>query len=411
MTAPRPDALLRTKPTPKPVIRCLATVEPETVNFLWPSRIAFGKLSLIVGDPGLGKSTVMLDVAARMSRGAEWPDGGSTPRAPIVLLSAEDGLGDTIRPRLDALGADVNMVHALTAVQLPTGNERCVSLATDIEAVETTIEQTGARLVVIDPLSAYMGRLTDSYKDGDVRSVLMPLVALGERRRVAIVGIMHLGKSEKRSAIYRALGSVAFVAAARMVFAVAPHPDEDGKRVIAWVKGNLSRPAETLAYQFANDLLVWDRTPVLGLDVDGLLSGPVDREERREAAAWLRDRLAEGPVLSKPLMAEAEQAGISRRTLFRAKAHLHIQAKLEGYGAKGKWSWHLPMPDEPLAIDRSVALSEEIDKNAQSFTENASGTLLDPWHSLEQTEQVETVQDFSRQWDAADERFHKGWKE
>src|SRR5881396_1513626 len=158
MTAPRPDALLRTKPTPKPVIRCLATVEPETVNFLWPSRIAFGKLSLIVGDPGLGKSTVMLDVAARMSRGAEWTDGGSTPRAPIVLLSAEDGLGDTIRPRLDALGADVNMVHALTAVQLPTGNERCVSLATDIEAVETTIEQTGARLVVIDPLSAYMGR-------------------------------------------------------------------------------------------------------------------------------------------------------------------------------------------------------------------------------------------------------------
>ena len=150
------------------VLIALSAVAPESVQFIWQDRIARGKLNLIVGDPGLGKSFITLDIAARVSQGAEWPDGGRAPTADVVLLCAEDGLADTVRPRLDALGADVNRIHALTAVRLRDGNERHFSLVEDLKHLEKAIERTSAAVLVIDPLTAYLGR-TDSYKDSEVR--------------------------------------------------------------------------------------------------------------------------------------------------------------------------------------------------------------------------------------------------
>ena len=146
---------------------CLADVEPTAIDWLWPGRVARRKIGLLVGDGGLGKSSIMLDLAARHSRGLQMPDGAPGVQGATILLSAEDDPADTIRPRLDRLGADVRHVYCLRAVRESNGTEHMFSLARDLDALEALIIKTKAVLVVIDPLSAYLGRQVDSYKGGE----------------------------------------------------------------------------------------------------------------------------------------------------------------------------------------------------------------------------------------------------
>jgi hypothetical protein len=163
----------------RPVLVRLQDVQPEPVTWLWPGRLAAGKLALLVGDPGLGKSWITLDLAARLSTGSSMPDDApAVPPGDVILLSAEDGVADTIRPKLDALGADVARIHHL-AVLRAGEHERAVQLA-DIAALEWAIRETGARLMVIDPIAAYMGS-TDAHRDAEVRGLMAPLAALAER--------------------------------------------------------------------------------------------------------------------------------------------------------------------------------------------------------------------------------------
>jgi putative DNA primase/helicase len=182
---------------PRPVIVCLADVHPEPVMWIWPGRLAAGKFALLVGDPGLGKSWIALDMAARLSAGSPWPDGAPavSPPAGALLLSAEDGLADTIRPRLDGLGGHSSRIHHV-AILRAGDQERSIQLS-DIGALEDAIAQTSARLVAIDPIAAYLGG-TDSHRDADVRGLVSPLAALAERTGAAILGIMHLSKGTQR---------------------------------------------------------------------------------------------------------------------------------------------------------------------------------------------------------------------
>jgi RecA-family ATPase len=327
-----------------PVVVCLADVEPESITWLWPGRVAAGKLTLIVGDPGLGKSWITLDIAARLSSGRMWPDQvpGGAP-ADVLLLSAEDGIADTIRPRLDALAADVIRVHHLAVLRV--GQKEHAIQLTNIAALEQAISQTKAQLVIIDPVSAYLGS-TDSHRDAEVRGLMAPLAHLADRTGVAVLGVMHLAKSSQQPAIYRPIGSIAFTAAARLVLAVAADPEQDHRRILAPLKQNICAAAPALAYTLAEGRLEWEADPVSDVDVDVLLSAPTqDRQERLEAGAWLRQALADGPVESTQLQTEAaETAGISTRTLFRAKERLKVDAFKQGYGKDGKWYWRLPSP-------------------------------------------------------------------
>jgi AAA domain/RepB DNA-primase N-terminal domain len=347
------------------VLTRLADIEAQSVEYVWPGRIARGRLNLLIGDPGLGKSFVSLDVAARVTRGQFWPDGGIAPTGDVIVLSAEDNAADTIRPRADALGADVARIHILSAIR--TGDaadqDQQFSLVTDLPLLEVAIVETGAILVNIDPVSAYLGTKLDSYKDAHVRSVFGPLAALAERRNVAIVGIMHLSKGTDRRALYRALGSVAFVAAARLVLAVAPHPDDDDARVLVPVKSNICAPAATLAYRLTDGVLTWSRDPVLSLTADQLLSAQVlDRHERQDAADWLRTVLADGQVPVTILQQEAKAAGMAWRTVERAKAQLGVDAvRLGGLGAAGQWCWFLkPKSATVLALVPKSATVQEV---------------------------------------------------
>lgn len=371
-------------PVAAPALVRLADVSAEQVSWLWRGRLPRGKLTLIVGDPGLGKSYLTLDVAARVSRGDEWPDGERAALGDVVLLNAEDGLADTIRPRLDALGADTTRVHALRAVRDDTG-ERHFNLETDLPALEGAVESTRAVLVSIDPLSAYLGA-RDSYKDAEIRTVLGPLAALAERCRVAVVGIMHLTKDQQRRALYRALGSVAFVAAARVVLAVARDPDDDARRLLVGVKNNLTAPSPGLAFRLDGGRLTWDPGTVDGVDADTLLSATgagEERDERRDADDFLRDLLADGDVRAAEGERAARANGISPRTLDRARRRVGVRAYPVGYHPK-VWWWRLsPKDATPSSKDATPAevafyeqpLAETDDLTPASSKDATSGAV------------------------------------
>lgn len=334
---------------PAPVLIRLSEIEPERLSWLWPGRLARGKVTLLVGDPGLGKSFVTLDAGARISTGREWPDGGPAPLGEVILLNAEDGLADTIRPRVDVLQGDAARFHILRAV-LQEDAERPFSLGADLPALEKALIATRAVLVIIDPVSAYLGK-TDSYKDAEVRGLLAPLARLAERHAVAVLGVMHLTKDTQRRAIHRAGGSVAFVGAARVVLAVGKDQGDEVRRLLVPVKTNLSAPPASLAYRIAGLAgeaahVEWEPEPVRGVEADTLLGAeaPEDRAERRDADELLRELLAEGERPSLELFKAARANGVSERTLHRAKRRLGIKARREGVPGKkgGRWYWFLP---------------------------------------------------------------------
>lgn len=359
----------------------LSGVEPENVSWLWPGRIPRGKLSLFIGDPGLGKSFTLLDVAARISNGQLWPDRGEAPVGNIVLLTAEDGLADTVRPRFDRLGGDPRAVSVLRAIK-HDGAERPFSLTRDLPALEAAITGTGAVLVVVDPLSAFLGG-TDSYKDSEVRGVLAPLAGLAERHGVAVVSILHMSKDAQRRALYRAQGSIAFVAAARSVFAVAEDPEESGRRFLVPVKVNLAPLPPTLAFRITADGPQWEPNPV-EIDAETALGGlgiSEDRTERCDAERFLRELLENGEVAAAEVFKAAKANGIAERTLKRAKQRLEVRVRHAGQpGQQGAWFWSLPKGathSPKSATPQEVApFGEDIEEKAESVpTSSKSATL------------------------------------
>lgn len=285
------------------VMQTFSAIASEHLRWLWPGRIPLGKLTLIAGDPGLGKSLVTTDIAARVSTGQAFPDGAACEQGSVIILSAEDDPGDTIRPRLDVSGADVSRVHLLEAVNTYAADGKTVqksfSLETDHAALEEAIQRTGARLVIVDPISAYLGG-TDSHSNAEVRGLLSPLTALAAKHSVAVLAITHLRKSAG-AAIYRAMGSLAFAAAARSVWGITKDQENESRRLFIPVKQNLAAENGGLAYQIeAPDgvaKIAWGPGTIT-IDAETAMGGfdsREDRSERREAEEWLREFLTDGP--------------------------------------------------------------------------------------------------------------------
>lgn len=337
-------------------VTTLATVQPERVEWLWPDRLPAGKLITLDGDPSLGKSTLALDIAAHITTGSPWPDATHCPTGDVVILSAEDGLADTIRPRLDAAGADPRRVHALTGITTGDGDggsySRALTLA-DITHISRAVENTGARLLIVDVLMAYLPGKVDSHRDQDVRTVLARLAALGESTGCCILLLRHLNKTGGGSAVYRGGGSIGIIGAARGGFTVGRDPDDDTRMVLSSTKSNLAQTPASLTYRLesAPDShvahIVWGGESTH--TADSLLSSEdgEDRSERDEAAEWIRSYLTDlgGSAPAKDVLKAGRAAGFtSDDVLKKARRRVKATTKRVGFGKGSEMHWSIDAP-------------------------------------------------------------------
>ena len=340
----------------------LSDVTPERVEWLWSGRLPAGKIVTLDGDPGLGKSTLALSIAATVTTGGPWPDGGHCHhRGAVLLLSAEDGLADTVRPRLDAAGADVEQVHAIEGKTLidPDSGERYLrplSLA-DVFDLDTAMAQTSARLLIVDVLMAFLPAGTDAHKDQDIRRVLSALGAACDRNQCTILLLRHLNKVRGGDPLYRGGGSIGIVGAARSGLLVAADPDDPTRRVLASVKSNLGVMPDSLAYRLADSpehgvaRVVWEGTTTH--DAHGLLATAAhdDVDDRREIDGWLIELLSQGSVKATEVFSAADAAGYSKDSCKRAKKRAGVQA--ERPVNPGPWFWSLPSGEQAASTGDS----------------------------------------------------------
>jgi hypothetical protein len=355
---------------PGPVLVRLEDVRREPLTPLWAGHLYRGKPHIIEGDPGLGKSTMSLDLAARVSTGATMPDSspGIAP-AGVVILGAEDGLADTVRPRLEAAGADLSRIVALTAIMDAEG-ERLPALPLDLAAIERAISEVDAALVIIDPLMAFLDSSVNSWRDQDVRRALAPLARLAERTGCAVVLLRHLNKSAGSHALYRGGGSIGIVGAARVGLLVAADPDDDERRILATVKNNLAPHPPSLAFRLVGDEATGAaRVEWLGESehrASALLAIPSGEDERGaldEAIEVLRTILGDGPLPAKDAEREARSAGLSEATIRRARKAAGIRSeRVGGLGRAGAWQWSLSPKALTETLRRSPSESEHLSR-------------------------------------------------
>ncbi len=327
----------------------LSDVKPSEVSWLWPGRIPRAKVTLLCGDPGLGKSFVTMDMAARVTRARDWPDAQTPLREPgsVLVLSAEDDPGDTIRPRIEAAGGDPSRVVVVESAVGEGGSaaERGVCLDTDVAAIGRRLaEMERPRLIVIDPISAYMGQ-ADSHNNAEVRGVLAQLARLAIRRGPAVVCVTHLNKQAGGKAVYRSMGSLAFTAAARMAWQIARvggGGGDDERRAMALVKSNLPCRREGMIFRIANPGVVqWLDTSV-PLEADAFEETEETGDALDEAVRFLRTLLAAGPRAAADVLEEAGRSGISVVTLRRAKKFAGVRTGRDGGNdPRRAWRWFL----------------------------------------------------------------------
>lgn len=259
-------------------------VREREITWLWPGFVPTGKLTIVEGDPGDGKSVMTCDLAARFSTGAPLPDGTRSPAGPmdVVMISAEDDPEDTIKPRLRVAGADQRRVHLVVEGSIP-GNP--FDLGRDMAALEHFVTENHVGVVFIDPLMAFMPANVDAYKDHEVRRALHPLTRMAARTGCALIVVRHLTKGRTK-AITAGGGSIAFIGAARVGYLVGPHPDDERKRAFTCVKINIGQKPPTLGYIVQSDKLdplvprvVWDSTP-LDVTAQEILDGEDTGEGR-----------------------------------------------------------------------------------------------------------------------------------
>jgi hypothetical protein len=350
-------SVARYEPAAKPGARVPVTVpgvlasdvKPEAVRWLWAKYIPRGKVTIFDGDPGVGKSTVTLEVAARLSRGCEMPDGSGPEIAAsgAVIVSLEDGIADTIIPRLIAAGADRSKVRVIDVIKGSDGIDRTPTIPVDLPAIEAAIKDVNAALLVVDPLVATLSMDTNSYKDQDVRRALAPLKVVAERSGIAVVAIRHLNKSGGTNPKYRGGGSIGLTGLARANFLFGEDPDEEGAFVMAWSKGNLAAKPPALKYRLneTHDGLTVAWAGESPHTARSLLAEPETQEESNalaDARNFLLEALADGPADSEKLKRDARKAGHSEKTLFRAKNLLSVKAQKVGFGDGQHWEWRLP---------------------------------------------------------------------
>lgn len=306
----------------------METIQSQSVGWLWYPFIPYGKLTIVQGDPGEGKTTFVLNLAAKLSRGECF--GEDSKREPITILyqTAEDGLADTIKPRLEQANADCTKIKVI--------DESQKSLHFQDERIEQAIIETGARLLIFDPLQAFLGDKVDMNRANETREVTKALGALAEKYGCAILLIGHMNKGGGTKAAYRGMGSIDFFAVARSVLLVARVPDDPTLRAIAPIKSNLAQEGGVVAFRLGENSFQWEGA--VTVSVDDLLSGISTTSKKEKAENLVKNILEEHERFpSKEIYERGKQLGISQRTLENVKQELGIKALKEG----NNWFWSL----------------------------------------------------------------------
>ncbi|HTR77018.1 MAG TPA: AAA family ATPase, partial [Gemmatimonadaceae bacterium] len=350
---------------PRVHIVALRNVRAQSLRWLWPGYLPLGKLVVLDGHPGLGKSTLLLDIAARLSQGRAMPDGSvgyqadaaaPTP-ADTVILTYEDDVADTLRPRLEAAGGDVDRVHHVAGVT-HVGDDQLLpaSLPVDLEGLENALARyPQARLLVIDPLATALSGAVHSSNEQSIRRVLARLARLAVARDVCIVAVRHVRKSAGRNSIAAGTGSVGIIGHARVGLLVERHPEDQNRSVLAVIKSNVGPIAPSLVFArvaariqgeegaaIETSRLEWTGTS--DLSADALLAARQTgaANEVDGAAEWLRDLLASGARLTRgQVAAAAAAAGFKMRTVDRAADRLGVRKEREGFGGAMRSFWTL----------------------------------------------------------------------
>jgi hypothetical protein len=338
-TYPQGSALPRK--TRRADVRCLADVKPLEVEWLWEPYVPLKMITVVSGDPGVGKTFLALALAASLTRGELVVTRARVAPCNVLYLSNENSPEHVTRPRFDALEGDVSRLFLLDGTKDDDGTVGRITLA-DLEQLEDAIVSNEARLVIIDPLQSYLGSDVDSYKATETRPIFDGLIRLAERTGCAMLITRHLSKGLGGSALYRGMGSIDITGAARSELLVAKEPNQAGRIVMAQSKNSLAEIGPSLAYSIGTDKkLSWHGES--SFMANDLLTAPPSAEERSavdEAEDFLRETLADGPRLVKEVQSDAEKNGISKATLRRAGGRLGAERKPGGFG-KG---WMLSLP-------------------------------------------------------------------
>lgn len=312
----------------------LTDVEPKPTNWHWHRYLPAGELSIVDGNPGSNKSSVLLDIAARVSTGREMPDRSQGIEGGVLLLLGEDSIAKTVRQRLEAANAN------LGRIVVP---DKTVSFPRDLRRIEEVIRETSTKLVIVDPLMAFL--TTDASGDQRVRQVLTPLRTIAERTDAAIVLVRHLTKGGSKQAIYRGSGSIGLIGAARSGLLIGRPSDDPDLRVLVQTKSNLGPLAPSLLFEpvDANGVPQIEWRGECDYEAEDLL-GASERSEGKldEAVAFLSELLARGPVQQGEVRQQVVARGLAYRTVERAKELLGAISRREGFGPGSRCYWQLP---------------------------------------------------------------------
>lgn len=308
----------------------MSEVQSQEIEWLWYPFIPYGKLTIIQGDPGDGKTTMVLNLAAKLSKGEALDENMKvTEPVNVIYQTAEDGLADTVKPRLELAGADCERIIVI--------DESDKSLSMVDERLEEAIVRTGARLLILDPIQAYLGGGMDMNRANEARDMTKKLGALAEKTKCAIILIGHMNKASGNKAAYRGMGSIDFFAVARSVLLVGRVEGEPNTRVVVQIKNNLAAFGHPKAFALSEEGFQW-----IGdyeITVDEVLGGIAPKANKMELAKQMLRELAEthSAVLSNEIFDRADELGISKRTLENAKKELGIRARK----INNAWYWEL----------------------------------------------------------------------
>ena len=308
----------------------MSEIQSQEVAWLWYPFIPSGKLTIVQGDPGDGKTMLVLNIAAKLSKG-EGIDSEMKLTEPLTVIyqSAEDGLADTVKPRLEAAGANCENISVI--------DESIKSLSMIDERLEEAVIRTKAKLLILDPIQAYLGGDMDMNRANEARDMTKKLAALAEKYQCAIVLVGHMNKAAGNKAAYRGMGSIDFFAVARSVLLVGRVEGEANIRAVVQIKNNLAAFGRPKAFELSEDGFHW-----LGdyeITADEVLGGIAPKANKLEQAKRLLREVAEtnNAMQSNEIFNLAEEQGISRRTLENAKKELSIRAKR----INNSWYWEL----------------------------------------------------------------------